>query len=275
MTSAAEPESGVTVVGCDLDGVIWRGEEPILGAAPGIAALRAVGLRVAFLSNNSSQVVADVVAKLGRMGITTSPSDVFTSARAAADLLAGSLASGSRVLVCAGPGVVEALTAAGFEAVYERPAAAVVVGFHQDFDFSGLTRAADAVREGARFVATNRDATYPIPGGLVPGAGAIVAAVATASGREPEVAGKPSAPTVAMVQRELGTRGVMIGDRPSTDGALADALGWPFALVLSGVTAAFAPLGGEAIPDPPPAYVADDLGVLAPQLVAAFAARGT
>ena len=275
MTSAAEPESGVTVVGCDLDGVIWRGEEPILGAAPGIAALRAVGLRVAFLSNNSSQVVADVVAKLGRMGITTSPSDVFTSARAAADLLGGSLAPGSRVLVCAGPGVVEALTAAGFEAVYERPAAAVVVGFHQDFDFSGLTRAADAVREGARFVATNRDATYPIPGGLVPGAGAIVAAVATASGREPEVAGKPSAPTVAMVQRELGTRGVMIGDRPSTDGALADALGWPFALVLSGVTAALAPPGGEAIPDPPSAYVADDLGVLAPQLVAAFAARVT
>jgi 4-nitrophenyl phosphatase len=209
------------------------------------------------------------------MGITTSPSDVFTSARAAADLLKGSLASGSRVLVCAGPGVVEALTTAGFEAVYERPAAAVVVGFHQDFDFSGLTRAADAVRDGARFVATNRDATYPIAGGLVPGAGAIVAAVATASGREPEVAGKPSAPTVAMVRRELGTRGVMIGDRPSTDGALADALGWPFALVLSGVTAAIAPPGGEAIPDPPPAYVADDLGVLAPRLVAAFAARGT
>jgi len=66
----------------------------------------------------------------------------------------------------------------------------------------------------------------------------------------------------------------MIGDRPSTDGALAEALGWPFALVLSGVTAAIVPPGGEAIPDPPPAYVGDDLGVLAPQLVAAFAARG-
>jgi len=275
VTGATDPEHGVAVVGCDLDGVIWRGDEPIVGAAAGIAALRGSGLRVAFLSNNSSQVVADVVAKLGRMGIEAAPPDVFTSARAAADLLVGDLPSGSRVLVCAGPGVVEALTAAGFAAVYDRPAAAVVVGFHQDFDFAGLTRAADAVRDGARFVATNRDATYPIPGGLVPGAGAIVAAVVTASGREPEVAGKPSAPTVAMVQRELGTRGVMIGDRPSTDGALADALGWPFALVLSGVTAAIAPPGGEAIPDPPPAYVADDLSVLAPQLVAAFAARGS
>jgi ribonucleotide monophosphatase NagD (HAD superfamily) len=65
----------------------------------------------------------------------------------------------------------------------------------------------------------------------------------------------------------------MIGDRPSTDGALADALGWPFALVLSGVTAAIAPAGGEAIPDPPPAYVADDIGVLAPRLVAALVPR--
>lgn len=270
---AADPEHGTPVVGCDLDGVIWRGDDPILGAAAGIAVLRAAGLRVAFLSNNSSHVVADVVAKLGRVGIMTDPTDVFTSAQAAAALLAGDLAPGSRVLVCAGPGVVEALTDVGFEPVRDRPAAAVVVGFHQDFDFAGLTRAADAVRDGARFVATNRDATYPIPGGLVPGAGAIVAAVATASGREPEVAGKPSAPTVAMVQQELGTRGVMIGDRPSTDGALADALGWPFALVLSGVTAAIAPPGGEAIPDPPPAYVADDLGVLAPQLVAALAPR--
>jgi len=270
MLSAADAERGIPVVGCDLDGVIWRGDDAIPGAAAGIAALRAAGLRVAFLSNNSSQVAADVVAKLGRMGIMTDLADLFTSARVAADLLARDLAAGSRVLVCAGPGVVEALTDAGFEPVWDGDAAAVVVGFHQDFDFAGLTRAADAVRDGARFVATNRDPTYPIPGGLVPGAGAIVAAVATASGREPEVAGKPSAPTVALVQRELGTQGVMIGDRPSTDGALADALGWPFALVLSGVTAAIAPAGGEAIPDPPPAYVADDLSVLAPRLVAAL-----
>ncbi len=71
-----------------------------------------------------------------------------------------------------------------------------------------------------------------------------------------------------MVRRVLGSDGVVIGDRPSTDGALADALGWPFALVLSGVTAAVAPPGGEAIPVPPPPYVADDLGVLAPDLVA-------
>lgn len=258
------------IVCCDLDGVIWRGELPIAGAAAGIATLRAAGLRVAFLSNNSSQVLADVVAKLERSGVPAAASDVFTSARAAADLLLGQVPPGSRVLVCAGPGVVEALTNNGYVPVREEPAAAVVVGFHQDFDFAGLTRAADAVRGGARFIATNLDATYPIPDGLVPGAGAIVAAVATASGRDPEVAGKPSAPTVAMVEHELGDHGVVIGDRPSTDGALADALGWPFALVLSGVTGVVAPPGGEAIPSPPPPYVAEDLGVLAPTLVAAL-----
>lgn len=260
------------VVCCDLDGVVWRGDEPVPGAAAGIAELRRAGLRVAFLSNNSSQVTADVVGALGRAGVETTERDVFTSARAAAELLGETLARGARVLVCAGPGVVEALERSGFDPVRDGRVEAVVVGFHRDFDFAGLARAADAVRGGGRFVATNLDATYPVPGGLVPGAGAIVAAVATASGCEPEVAGKPAAATVAMVRRELGERGVVVGDRPSTDGALADALGWPFALVLSGVTAAVPPPGGEVIPDPPPAYVGAHLGVLAPRLVEALGA---
>lgn len=270
MSPSRGQEARGPVVCCDLDGVVWRGDEPVPGAAAGIAELRRAGLRVAFLSNNSSHVVADVVGALARAGVDATEHDIFTSAHAAADLLLGALAPGARVLVCAGPGVVEALERTGFEPVHEGHAEAVVVGFHRDFDFPGLTRAADAVRAGARFVATNLDATYPVPGGLVPGAGAIVAAVATASGRAPVVAGKPAAPTVAMVRREVGERGVVVGDRPSTDGALADALGWPFALVLSGVTAAVPPAGGEAIPDPPPAYVGADLGVLAPRLVEDF-----
>ena len=137
------------------------------------------------------------------------------------------------------------------------------------------TARSSAVRDGARFVATNLDATYPVPGGLVPGAGAIVAAVATASGHSPEVAGKPFPPTAALVHRRFGRHGVMVGDRPSTDGAMADALGWPFALVLSGVASATPAGGGEPIPSPPPPFVADDLDVLAPRLVAALgAARG-
>jgi 4-nitrophenyl phosphatase len=262
--------TGAPVVACDLDGVIWRGDDPIATAADGIAQLRGAGLRVGFVSNNSNSPVGDVVAKLERMGVPAQPEDVVTSAIAAAYLLGRSLRAGARVLVCAGPGVREALAAEGLTAVDDTPAEAVVVGFHREFDYDALDRASRAVRAGARFVATNLDATYPVPGGLIPGAGALVAAVATASGSTPEVAGKPERPTVELIRARFGTQGVVVGDRPSTDGALAAALGWPFALVLSGVAAAVAPPGGEAIPDPPPPFVADDLGALAPALIEAF-----
>jgi 4-nitrophenyl phosphatase len=264
-------DAALPVVACDLDGVIWRGDEPIAPAAEGIAKLRAAGLRVAFVSNNSNSPVTDVVAKLSRMGVPATPADVVTSAMAAAWLLAQSLSAGARVLACAGPGVREALADVGLVAVDDGQADAVVVGFHREFDYDGLDRASAAVRAGARFVATNMDATYPIPGGLIPGAGALVAAVATAAGSRPEVAGKPEAPTVGIIRERFGTTGVVVGDRPSTDGALATALGWPFALVLSGVTAEVAPPGGEAIPDPLPPFVGADLGALAPALITALA----
>ena len=259
------------VVCCDLAGVVWRGDTPIAGSADAVDRLRGAGLAVMFLSNNSSQTIGEVVAKLAGAGIDTDPTTVLTSALAAAELLAPSLPAGARVLACAGPGVIEALGAAGFEVVREPPADAVVVGFHRDFDYDELERTSRAVRDGARVVATNLDATYPVVGGVVPGAGSLVAAVATASGRTPEVAGKPEPAAVAMVRAHAGDEGLVVGDRPSTDGALAAALGWPFALVLSGVTAAVAPPGGEAIPDPPPALVGDDLAALVPRIVEALA----
>ncbi|MFN8036078.1 MAG: HAD-IIA family hydrolase [Acidimicrobiia bacterium] len=259
---------GSDVVCCDLDGVIWRGEEAIAAAVAGVDALRAAGARVAFLTNNSSMTPAEVVGKLARVGVPAEPDDVLSSAQAAAALLGSTSAAGARVLACAGPGVVDALQEAGFAVVDRVPADAVVVGWHRDFGFDGLARASDAVRAGARFVATNLDPTYPVPGGLLPGAGALVAAVATASGRVPEVAGKPEPPTVALVRARFGERGVMVGDRPSTDGALARALGWPFALVLSGVATAAGGPGGEEIPEPRPRWVAADLGALAPELIA-------
>jgi glycerol-1-phosphatase len=116
------------------------------------------------------------------------------------------------------------------------------------------------------FVATNNDPTYPVDGGVVPGAGALAAAVATAAGRTPEVAGKPEAPMVELIRSRFGNVGVVVGDRPTTDGALATALGWPFALVLSGVAGT---AGGEPVPDPPPPFVAPDLARLAPLLLRA------
>jgi HAD superfamily hydrolase (TIGR01450 family) len=256
------------IVCCDLDGVIWRGEQAIPGSAAAVVQLRNAGLRVGFLTNNSSGRVADNVAKLQRFGVHAPAEDVISSAQAAAGLLGASLPAGARVLACAGPGVIEALEASGFEVVHRAPAAAVVVGWHRDFDFERLTRASDAVRDGARFIATNIDPTYPVAGGLLPGAGALVAAVATASGATPEVAGKPAAATVALVRERFGIQGVVVGDRPSTDGALADALAWPFALVLSGVAGS---AGEEPVPDPLPSFVAADLARLAPDLIDAYA----
>jgi len=260
------------VVCCDLDGVVWRGDEPISGAAVAISDLRTAGFRVVFVSNNSIQPVGEVAAKLGAAGAPTSTDDVVTSAVSAATLLASGLHPGAPVLACAGPGVVEALESAGLQPVTRPPATAVVVGLHRGFDFDELDRASAAVRAGARFVATNLDATYPVPGGMIPGSGAIVAAVATAAGRAPEVAGKPERPMVDLIQKRFGSKGVVVGDRPSTDGALADALDWPFALVLSGVTQGDARPGGEAVPDPPPPFVAADLAALVPHLVEATTA---
>jgi 4-nitrophenyl phosphatase len=255
------------VVCCDLDGVVWRGSEAIPGSAAGIARMRAAGFRVGFVTNNSSVTIADYVARLAAVGVDASPADVVSSAQAAAALLGAELAPGAAVLACAGPGVVEALDARGFVVVDEGPAAAVVVGWHREFDFERMRIAADAVRAGARFVATNVDPTYPVPGGLVPGAGALAAAVSTAAGVAPVVAGKPEAATVALVRERFGRDGVMVGDRPSTDGALATALGWPFALVLSGVAGH---AGEEPVPEPRPAFVADDLDRLAPLLISAL-----
>ncbi|HEY3096896.1 MAG TPA: HAD hydrolase-like protein, partial [Acidimicrobiia bacterium] len=95
----------------------------------------------------------------------------------------------------------------------------------------------------------------------------------TAAGRVPEVAGKPERPMVDLVRKRLGPTGVVVGDRPSTDGAFASALGWPFALVLSGVTRPEPPSGGESIPNPPPPFVAADLATLAPKLLDAVVRR--
>lgn len=264
-----DPAAGPVIV-CDLDGVLWRGEIAIAGSADAVGALRAAGRRVAFLTNNSSLRVADVVSKLRSIGVDAAAADVLSSAQAAAELISEDLKTGARVLTCAGPGVVEALELAGYEAVDaggpdRGEVAAVVVGFHREFDFDRLDRAADAIRRGARFVATNLDATFPGADRVLPGAGSIVAAVATASGVQPDVAGKPERATVALVRARLGTSGVMVGDRPSTDGVLAARLEWPYAMVLSGI-------GGhdrtEPVPtDPAPAWVGDDLASLVHGLV--------
>jgi HAD superfamily hydrolase (TIGR01450 family) len=216
----------------DLDGVVWLGDTAIPGAAGAVSRLRADGNRVVFLTNNSAHSVADYVARLNKMGITVNRGDVLTSAEAATSLLE----PGSTALVFAGAGVEESLARRGVRAVRSGRADTVVVGFHREFDFTGLSAAVSAVLGGARLIATNDDATYPTPHGPLPGAGSLLAAVAYASGATPTVAGKPNDPTVSLLRQRFGAVDVVVGDRPSTDGKLARRLGARFALVLSGVT---------------------------------------
>jgi 4-nitrophenyl phosphatase len=237
----------------DLDGVVWRGDAPIAGSADAVSRLRAGGERVVFLTNNSALTVGEYTAKLARMGIAADAADVLTSAQAAARLLPAD--ARQSVLVCAGPGVVEALEQRGVQVGGPPPYDAVVVGWHRDFDYDRLTKAMEAVLGGARLIGTNDDATYPTPDGVLPGGGAILAAVAYASSAVPEVAGKPNEPMAALVAERVGAVEVMVGDRPSTDGLMARRLGARFALVLSGVTSA---ADAPAV-QPEPDVVADDL----------------
>jgi glycerol-1-phosphatase len=226
---------------CDLDGVIWLSHHPIVGSVEAVARLRSSGRRVVFVTNNSSAPIAEQEEALAAIGIPA-VGDVFTSAGAAAALLR----PGERVLVCGGPGVAEAVAAIGASPVAGDDVTgtstdAVVVGFHRNFDYERLRIAATAVRNGARLIATNDDATYPTPDGPIPGGGSILAAVATAAGVVPVIAGKPHRPMAAGVLDLLGQPDpatvLVVGDRPSTDGLFAAALGSPFALVRTGVTA--------------------------------------
>jgi glycerol-1-phosphatase len=216
----------------DLDGVIWLAQEAIPGSAQAVARLREAGTRVLFATNNALPTLVDLVDQLAAVGIPATPDDLVTSAQAAASLLP----NGSTAVVCASGGVLEALAARGVTVVPEGPADAVVVGLTRAFDFDMLATAVTAVRAGARLVGTNDDATYPTPGRLLPGAGALLAAVVAGAQVEPEVAGKPHEAIVALLAERAPHASMVVGDRPSTDGLLARRLGVPFALVRSGVT---------------------------------------
>jgi len=228
---------------CDLDGVVWLGGVPIFGSVEAVAKLRQAGVRVVFVSNSSAPTIAEHTAALAAIGIVAD-GDVISSSTAAAELIE----PGERVLVCGGPGVVEAVLAAGAtplsgddEAAVAAGVDVVVAGLHRTFDYERLRLATAAIRGGARFVATNRDPLFPTPAGPIPGGGSIVASIATATGVEPETAGKPHEPMVRAVHRLLGDQAdpatlVVIGDQLSTDGRFAESLGCRFGIVRTGNT---------------------------------------
>jgi glycerol-1-phosphatase len=249
----------------DLDGVIYRGDEPVSGAAEAVAGLRAAGRRLVFLTNNSARTPEQVAEKLESVGVEASPGEVLTSAQATAPLVARWAREEGRprtAFVIGERGVREALASEGIEVLDGDPAEAgfVVVGWDRGVDYEKLRMASVLVGRGARFVATNADASYPAPGGeLWPGAGALLAAVEAASRTRANVVGKPHGPLFdAAVERAGGRDVLMVGDRVETDVAGAHDAGLDAVLVLTGAS------GPEDLleQDGQPVAVLDGLGGL-------------
>jgi HAD superfamily hydrolase (TIGR01457 family) len=243
----------------DLDGVLFRGDEPVPHAADTVEALRSLRKRLAFVTNNSTRTPPEVADMLNGSGIRAGPAEVVTSALATADLLAE---RGVRSAFVVGErGIREALGGVGIRVVEEDVGEvdAVVVGLDRSTTYDKLRTASLLVERGATLIATNGDASYPAPDGRWPGAGALLALVTTTTEAEAEVVGKPNPPLfIAARERAGGGNPLVVGDRLETDVAGAIALGWDSFLVLSGI----AGRGDLARSSVQPTYVANDVSAL-------------
>jgi glycerol-1-phosphatase len=250
----------------DLDGVVYIGGKAVPGAPEALRKAQAEGMRLAYVTNNAFRTPAAVAALLVSMGAPAEPGDVVTSAQAAARLLAERLPAGAPVLVVGGLGLRVALRERGLRPVStaaDKPLA-VVQGYSPGVGYSDLAEGTLAVSAGAMFVASNSDLTIPGARGVGPGNGSLIRVIATATGVEPVVAGKPEPPLHRESVLRTGARNpLVVGDRLDTDIEGAYRVGVDAMLVLTGVTdpahAVLAP------PEQRPAYLAEDLtGLLEP-----------
>jgi 4-nitrophenyl phosphatase len=256
----------VRLVIFDLDGVIYRGSIPVPGAPELVRWLHGSAASVRFATNNSTVAREGYVERLGAMGIPTAADEIVTSTSATIEHLSRHLPGVHRVLGVGADGMREELSAAGYDvdmAGEIGPSAsgaplpgydAVVVGLDPHIDYGRLAAAMAAVAGGARLIATNADARYPTPDGFLPGAGAIVGALATATGETPVIIGKPSPAMFTAIVESSGVRPaecVVVGDNPDADVAGAHRAGCAAILVLTGVADrdTAAGLSGERAPE--------------------------
>jgi 4-nitrophenyl phosphatase len=227
----------------DMDGVIWKSDAPIGDLAAIFRRIRERGLKFVFATNNSTRTSEQYVARLKEFGVDVEPWQVVTSSQAAAHALAQKFPSGTKVFMIGEDGLRIPLQERGFEipSIEDAPQAqAVVMGMDRGVSFQKMVEATLLVRNGAPFYATNTDKTFPTPRGQIPGAGAWIAVITTATDVEPIVAGKPFPFLMQLAMEKLGTspwETLVIGDRLETDIAAGQAVGCPTALVLSGVSA--------------------------------------
>lgn len=258
----ARSEAPGTIV-FDLDGVVYLGPEEVPGAGAALKELSREGWTLLFATNNSSRTVNDVAKKIERVTDFRPGTDtVITSGLAAAH----HVEVGPRIFVVGEIGLVETLESHGHTITHDPDRAHVVVaGVDFDLTYDDIAAASRAIRAGARFIATNTDPTFPTPDGLLPGAGAGIAAIAVASGQQPVACGKPHRPMGELVlQRVTGQSVWMVGDRPDTDIALGKEFGWQTVLVGTGVTQDVESVPADVQPDHSIPSIAD-----LPALVAA------
>jgi len=247
----------------DLDGCLWIGDRAADGAPEAVAALRAAGKRVAFLTNSARQAPEEFVRKLWRLGFQAGLHEVVTSGAALQFVLA-SRQSGGAAFVVGAQAVVDHVAAAGMRVVnnteFASRADVVIVAGHDDLHFRELRTATQAVIRGAELIGLSRDRTFPMPDGPWPGTGAVLAAVEEATGRRADsIVGKPEPQMYAAARDRLGPGRVLaVGDRLDTDVAGARRAGIDQALVLTGATSREV----AAAADPAPTLVADSLAAL-------------
>lgn len=241
----------------DLDGTVFRGQQPTVGALDTLAAIDA---RVLFVTNNASRTPDEVADHLQRMGFHAAPEDVVTSAQSAARLLAKQLDPGAAVLIVGTESLAGEIRGVGLKPVrqWSEAPVAVVQGHNPQTGWADLAEAALAIRSGAVWVAANVDLTLPSERGLLPGNGAMVTALRVATDREPQVAGKPASTllTDALARGDFGSP-LVVGDRLDTDIAGANAARLPSLMVLTGVSTGLDVV--RATPDQRPDFIAADL----------------
>jgi HAD superfamily hydrolase (TIGR01450 family) len=222
----------------DLDGVVYAGPHAIPGAVEALQKLAAAGVGLGYVTNNASRTPAQVAAHLRDLGAPAEDHQVVSSSQAAAELLSGMLPAGSRVLVTGSRALAQELELVGLVPVHsalEHPVA-VVQGFNPEIAWKDLAEASYVVAGGALWVATNTDMSIPQARGIAPGNGTLVAAVASATGQRPLVAGKPEAPLFHAAAKRLGSeRPLVVGDRLDTDVLGGNRAGFATVAVLTGV----------------------------------------
>jgi len=244
----------------DMDGVLWRGQEPLGNLERIFERIHNHKLRVTLATNNATRSVTQYLDKLRGFGVSLEAWQIINSSMATVEYLRKQYSSGQPVYVVGDVGLLETLSAAGFYHTEDQPVA-VIVSMDREFTYQKLAIAQRKILAGAAFIGTNPDLTFPNPGGLTPGAGSIIAAVQAATGVEPVMIGKPQPEMFRLALERLGClpeQTLVVGDRLETDIAGGQAAACLTGLVLSGVTSQSAAKSWS----PPPTFIAADLNTL-------------